>query len=182
MAVLPPFDNISDTNYFFLDITVGLNVVSGFPPTSSCHIIKVFSTKNNLLTSLSSMGNFSVVNHCSVSSICNLGCAPPSALVSGNSAGASGQGGATSPSHGQMLEASQNSQRKCKKGRAPSYYLRSSPYPAAESSWAQFQNKRSPIPTFLPRVVPRGPSAPKAIRVSQGPMGEGGSTCACGVV
>lgn len=30
------------------------------------------------------MGNFSVVNHCSVSSICNLGYAPSSALVSGN--------------------------------------------------------------------------------------------------
>lgn len=36
MAVLAPFDNISDTHYFFLEITVGLNVALGFfffPPS-----------------------------------------------------------------------------------------------------------------------------------------------------
>lgn len=55
MAVLAPFDNISDTHYFFLEITVGLNVALGFcvlfcffflPP--SCPKIKVFNIKNNL--------------------------------------------------------------------------------------------------------------------------------------
>lgn len=46
-------DNISDTNYFFLDIIVGLRAALGFSPPSSCHLIKVFSIKSNLSTGAS---------------------------------------------------------------------------------------------------------------------------------